>query len=232
MERKKIVAQALPRCACKRRPVRKGLYVRGTRCIRTMFVPFASRVLPPSWAPSICSCSPAAHPAGIIFLTPSLVSFPPGASLFSFSLPFFCPSVSLSRRACPPRLRSLLPRRTSTHLRRVLIRATAHTWNPRCIHHSPRPRELQRTFATLRANQRHVKCPMGTSIYSFLLLAKFIFHPWFCPGPLVSLHAARCCAELIVSLCTFGRRLLCFGGSPACSYSTFLPAGPLLLLAD
>lgn len=44
------------RWSCSERPVRREAAV-GTRCIWTMFVPFGSRVLPPSWAPSIYSRS-------------------------------------------------------------------------------------------------------------------------------------------------------------------------------
>lgn len=41
------------------------------RCIWTMFVPFGSRALPSSWAPSVYSRSSATHPAGVIIpLTP------------------------------------------------------------------------------------------------------------------------------------------------------------------
>lgn len=53
-----------------------------------MFIPFGSRILPPSWALSISRFS-VAYPRGVIFFTPSHVSFSPDIFLLSFSLLLF-----------------------------------------------------------------------------------------------------------------------------------------------
>lgn len=53
-----------------------------------MFIPFGSRILPSSWAPSISRFS-VAYPRGVIFFTPFYVSFSPGTFLLSFSVLLF-----------------------------------------------------------------------------------------------------------------------------------------------
>lgn len=82
----------------------------------------------------------------------------------------FSSSVSLAReylRLLP--LGSLVARSRCSHPRPPRV-SLVHI-------RSPQPRELRETFVALRANHHRIECPAGTSIYSILLLAKFIFHP-------------------------------------------------------
>lgn len=128
-----------------------------------MFVAFASRVLPPSWAPSIYSRSSTAHPTGVIFFATSLVSFPAGYFPFSFSLrPFL---VGLS----PPLFNELgraRPRPDVPAACRIAAAARI-AWSvlPRCGR-TPLPRRMSRGNLNLLLS---------------LWLAKFIFHS--CPSP-------------------------------------------------
>lgn len=161
-----------------------------------MFIPFGSRILPSSWAPSI-SCFSVAYPRGVIFFTPSYISFSPGTFLLSFSLFLFS--------LC------LFHSESSSSILLANSHKLATSWrvfNLCTFQISMYDRQSRKNYEESHrvAGKHHIGCPMRISTYFILLLVKLIFHPRG-PRNWLSCFSSRCSVGvlLIVSLCTFPR---------------------------
>lgn len=161
-----------------------------------MFIPFGSRILPSSWAPSI-SCFSVAYPRGVIFFTPSYISFSPGTFLLSFSLFLFS--------LC------LFHSESSSSILLANSHKLATSWrvfNLCTFQISMYDRQSRENYEESHrvAGKHHIGCPMRISTYFILLLVKLIFHPRG-PRNWLSCFSSRCSVGvlLIVSLCTFPR---------------------------
>lgn len=161
-----------------------------------MFIPFGSRILPSSWAPSI-SCFSVAYPRGVIFFTPSYISFSPGTFLLSFSLFLFS--------LC------LFHSESSSSILLANSHKLATSWrvfNLWTFQISMYDRQSRKNYEESHrvAGKHHIGCPMRISTYFILLLVKLIFHPRG-PRNWLSCFSSRCSVGvlLIVSLCTFPR---------------------------
>lgn len=161
-----------------------------------MFIPFGSRILPSSWAPSISRFS-VAYPRGVIFFTPFYVSFSPGTFLLSFSVLLFSLCLFHSESSSTILL-------ANSHKLAISWRVFNLCAFQISMYDRPSRENYEESHRV--AGKHHIGCPMSISIYSILLLVKLIFHPrgprnWF---SCFSLHCSVS-VLLIVSLCTFPR---------------------------